>query len=162
MGVYGDQIARLKLVREIAKSKGRDDLLESDVVQLHAMVLSVADQVGDLLAAIPMTFKQYTKHDLLHARNLIDLMGRFIPAKTLKKLNGVELTVLVLVAMLHDFGMYVQEEEIERIVDGEEFKKLLDAMPEKKQAISDAEEAGRPYAASAIRDAVLADYFRKL
>jgi len=162
MGVYGDQIARLKLVREIAKSMDRDDLPESDVIQLHAMVLSVADQVGDLLAAIPMTFKQYTKHDLLHAKNLIDLMGRFIPAKTLKKLNGVELTVLVLVAMLHDFGMYVDEEEKQKIVDGEEFNELLDAMPEKRQAISDAEEARRPFAASVVRDAVLADFFRKL
>src|SRR3954451_21131870 len=108
MGVYGEQIARLKLVREIAKSQDRDDLPESDVIQLDALVLSVADQVGDLLAAIPMTFKQYKKHDLLHAKNLIDLMGRFIPGRTLKKLNGVELTVLVLVAMLHDFGMYVE------------------------------------------------------
>jgi len=162
MGVYGEQIAGLKLVKEIAKSKGRDDLADSDAIQLHAMVLTVADQVGDLLAAIPMTFKQYTKHDLLHAKNLIDLMGHFIPTKTLKKLNGVELTVLVLVAMLHDFGMYVDEEEKQKIVDGEEFSKLLDAMPEKKQAITDSEASGRPYAASAIRDAVLADYFRKL
>ena len=162
MGVYGDQIARLKLVQAIAKSKGRDDVSETEASQLQAMVTGVADKVGDLLAAIPMTFKQYTKHDLLHARNLIYLMGRFIPAKTLKNLTGLELTVLALVAMLHDFGMYVEEEEKQRIVDGEEFSDLLDAIPEKKQAIEDAEAAGRPYAASAIRDAVLANYFRKL
>lgn len=147
MAAYGDQIGRLKLVQAIQKAAGRDDLSEFDAAQLHAMVLNVADAVGDLLAAIPMTFRQYTKHDLLHARNLIDLMGRFIPAKTLKQLNAVELAVLALVAMLHDFGMYVEEGEKAAILDGQEFGKLLDAMPDKKRAIDEAEAAGRPYLA---------------
>ena len=46
------------------------------------MVLDVADIAGPLLSRVPMTFKQYTEHDLGHSVNLIRLMGEFVPEGT--------------------------------------------------------------------------------
>ncbi|HWW77582.1 MAG TPA: hypothetical protein VNZ44_19420, partial [Pyrinomonadaceae bacterium] len=108
---YAAQIADLKLYKELEGSAGRDGTTDADVTQLVAMVNEAAAVAGPLLELIPQTFKQYTSHNLGHCRNLIDLMGRFIPRETLGRMNGLELAVLLLSALLHDFGMFVTDRE---------------------------------------------------
>lgn len=162
MGVYADQIAKLKLVKLLEKSAGRDDVSLTDVQKLHAAVLQAADIVGPLLERVPVTFRQYTEHNLGHSANLVRLMGRFIPEKTQKQLNALEIAVLVLSAMLHDLGMFVTDAERTEALESEEFARFLDAAPDKQQAIAEAYAAGRNVTARVIEDAVLADYFRRL
>jgi hypothetical protein len=162
MGVYAKQIANLSLVKRIRKNASDEHVPEIDADLLHAMVLGTADSIGDALAQIPVTFRQYTKHDLLHARNLIFHMGKFIPANTLKILNPLELSVLVLAAMLHDLGMYVTPQERDEYIDSEAFRSFLAASPERDRAMEEARAGGRPSVARAIEDAALAEYFRKL
>jgi hypothetical protein len=161
LGAYADQIAKLKLVQLLEKSGGRDDVSETDVTKLHAAVLDAADIAGPLLERIPVTFRQYTEHNIGHSRNLISLMGKFIPTKTQKILNALEIAVLLLAAILHDLGMFVTDAERTEFLGSDEFERFLNADPEKEQAISDARAAGKHVTARAIEDAVLADYFRK-
>jgi hypothetical protein len=152
LGAYADQIQRLSLFHALsARPSG-------DAVKLAGMVLDVADIAGPLLSRIPMTFKQYTEHDLGHSVNLIRLMGEFIPETTRVTLSDVEVAVLILSAILHDFGMYVEPDEKETFLASDHYKAFLAASPERQHAIESS-----PHAAvvRAIEDAALADYFRK-
>lgn len=162
MGAYAEQIANLKLVTLLERSAGRDGIAKTDVEQLHANVLKVADTAGRLLEAIPLTFRQYTEHNLTHSANLIRLMGDFIPAKTLDELNAVELAVLSFAALLHDLGMFVTDAERNQLLQSQDFVRFLNADPEKEHAIAEAEATGRRITVRAIEDAVIADYFRRL
>ncbi|HEX2059485.1 MAG TPA: hypothetical protein VHK90_01985, partial [Thermoanaerobaculia bacterium] len=162
MGRYGEQISELPLYALLtSKARGKRGQT-ADVGKLSGLVLEIADLAGPLLANIPVTFKQYTTHDIGHAANLIDLMARFIPKKTQQTMSAVEVAVLMLSALLHDLGMYVTEEEKTQYLESERFRSFLAASPDKEHAIAEAAAAGKRGTVRAIEDAALADYFRKL
>lgn len=162
MGQYADRIANLELVQQLKKSAGRDDIPATDITKLEAMVFEVADIVGPLLSRIPQTFKQYTEHDIGHCCNIIYLMGKFIPKSTLERLNGLELTMLILVALLHDLGMFITEAEKADAEKSDNYKHFLSSHPDRASAMVEAFEAKNLYRATAIQDALLAEYFRRL
>ena len=162
MGDHAVLISNLKLVKELNKSARRDGISSEDVVKLAALVNDVADIAGPLLERIPATFKQYTEHNIRHCRNLIDLMGRFIPRKTLACLNGLELAVLILSALLHDFGMFVTEDEKREALRSKEFESFLASHHDRAVAVAEARERGDHERAEVIEDALLAEYFRRM
>ncbi|HEX2205850.1 MAG TPA: hypothetical protein VHG91_21225 [Longimicrobium sp.] len=135
-------------------SAGRDDVSTSEVEQLVGMVLDVADRIGPLLDRIPLTFKQYTEHNIGHSRNLVYLMGKFIPQDTLRTLNGVELAILVLSALLHDAGMHVTEQEKELVVASEEFRWFQAVQVERNALLEKARTANEHVRAGMIMDAI--------
>jgi hypothetical protein len=163
---YAAQIADLRLFTELKNSAGRDGISETDVTQLVGMVNHAAAVAGPLLALVPLTFRQYTNHDIDHCRNLIDLMGRFIPAETLKRLNGLELAVLILSALLHDFGMFVKDEERaafkQAALTSPEYGAFIAGHHARASAVEEARAAGEYERAEAIQDSLLADYFRRM
>jgi HD superfamily phosphodiesterase len=162
MGQYAELIAELPLLQQLKASAGRDQIPETDVAQLYALVLRAADTSGPLLSRIPITFTQYTEHDIGHCRNLLDLCGRFIPQATLQTLNAVELTLLALSVLLHDFGMFVSEEEKRAALQSPEFNDYIAADGDRQSAIERAEGEARPWEAEYLRDAALAEYFRRI
>ncbi|HYO90737.1 MAG TPA: hypothetical protein VEQ40_03845, partial [Pyrinomonadaceae bacterium] len=159
---YAKLIADLKLVKLLKKSHGRDDIPGSDIDKLAAMVNDAADIAGPLLERIPQTFKQYTDHNIGHCHNLIDLMGRFIPRKTLDNLNGLELAMLILSALLHDFGMFVTEQEKREALASKGYESFLASHHDRANAIREARERGDHDRAQVIEDALLAEYFRRM
>ncbi len=162
MGQYAELVAQLPILQQLRGSAGQDQIPESDVAQLYALVLRVADTAGPLLSRIPITFTQYTEHDIGHCRNLLDLCGRFIPPATLQNLNAVELTLLALSVLLHDFGMFVSEEEKRAALESPEFTEYIAADVDRQSAIERAEVELRPWEANYLRDAALAEYFRRI
>lgn len=162
MGQYARLISDLKLVKELRKSAGREDISAEDVEKLVALVYEVADTAGPLLERIPATFKQYTEHNILHCRNLLDLMARFIPRETLKELNALELSVLILSALLHDFGMFVSEKEKRDALTSAEFDSFLAGHHDRAAALAEARRDDDHERAEIIQDALLAEYFRRL
>ncbi len=159
MGRYADQIAELELVRQIDRNVGVDGISRSDAQKLSALVMEVADTAGPLLSRIPVVFKQYTEHDLGHSRNLIDLMGRFIPPDTLRNLNALELSLLVIAALLHDIGMFVTDAEKSDVLLSDAFRAFVAASPERFRVLEASSLLPNPR--QAIEDAALAEFFRK-
>lgn len=163
---YAAQLADLRLFHELKNSAGRDGLTETDVADLVGMVNHAAAVAGPLLALIPQTFRQYTDHDVGHCRNLIYLMGRFIPEETLKRLNGLELAVLILSALLHDFGMFVGDEERAEVkrafLGSQDYGAFTAGHHARAVAVEEARRAGEHERAEAIEDSLLADYFRRM
>jgi|GEM_PF-1771894 hypothetical protein len=162
MTYYADQIAALPLLDHLRVSVGRDDLSRADVEQLAGMVLDAAETIGPLLKQIPLTFRQYTEHDIQHSRNLIFLMGKFIPASTLKRLNAVELAILALSALLHDAGMFVTDAEKEATLASAEYRRFEAGQGDRAALLAKAREAGEHLRAATLQDALLAEYFRRL
>ncbi|HEY0602687.1 MAG TPA: hypothetical protein VGD58_07235, partial [Herpetosiphonaceae bacterium] len=162
MGQYADQIATLELVLQLKKSAGRDNISQTEIDKLDGMVADAADTVGPLLKLIPQTFKQYTEHDIGHSRNILYLMGRFIPSATLEQLNGLELAILILSALLHDLGMFVSDEEKIATLQSREYSHFLAHHHDRVAAMNEARSKSDDYRADLIRDALLAEYFRRL
>lgn len=154
-------IEDLKLLKELTNSVGRDDISAADVTKLEAMVYEVADIAGPLLNRIPGIFKHYTEHNIEHCRNILDLMGRFIPSETLKQMNALELSILILTALLHDFGMFVSDEDKEEVLHNESSHQFFASHHERWAAMKEAEQAAEKEKYETLRDALLADYFRR-
>ncbi|MBN1345674.1 MAG: ATP-binding protein [Phycisphaerae bacterium] len=162
MGQYASQIRGLRLYKELKASEGRDDVDGEDVESLAGLICDVAKAVGPVLKRIPQTFPQYTEHDISHSRNVIDLMGQFIPQSTLEKLNALELAVLILGGLLHDVGMAVTDAEKQYDAASEDYREFRSAHINEVSAIEQARAHGQDRRASAIEDAILAEYYRRV
>ena len=125
-GEYAKRIGQLGLYKRLGKSWKEDSkFAKDDVGELTALIGNVADEVGPLLQRIPDTFQQYTEHGIEHSCNVINLMEKFIPEKTFGKLNPLELSLLMLSALLHDMGMVVEAQEKEEALKSNDFKAFL-------------------------------------
>ena len=162
MAHYADQIAHLPLLNTLRGSAGRADVSPAEVELLAAMVSDTAETIGPLLARIPLTFRQYTEHDIRHSANLIRLMGRFIPAATLERLNAVELAILALAALLHDSGMFVTDTEKEAALASAEYRRFEAGQGERAALLVRTREAGEHLRAATLQDALLAEFFRRI
>jgi hypothetical protein len=162
MAQYAERIAALPIVQVLKASAGRDQISQTEVDQLHGLILNIADAAGPLLSRVSHTFSQYTEHDIGHCRNLLDLCGRFIPPATLEQLNAVELALLISAILLHDFGMFVSEDEKITALESPEFGEYIGADTERQEAIDRARLEGRSWDADYLRDAALAEYFRRV
>ena len=89
-------------------------------------------------------------------------MGRFIPHETLKKMNGLELAVLISSALLHDFGMFVSEKKKKETLKSEDFSTFLSGHNDRASALEEARDKRELDRAEIIQDALLAEYFRRL
>jgi len=162
MESYEGQVAKLRLYKQLKEYPCENpDFRSSDITELEAMVANVADKIGCLLEDIPKTFKQYTLHDIRHCCNVIDLMGRFIPKDTLEKLNPLELTILILTALLHDTGMIVSDQEKKVFLDSKEFGDFKSRNQDQLRAIEETKSKGNDFLARIIEDALLAEYLRR-
>jgi hypothetical protein len=161
MGQYAEIIGKQKLVKELSRSAGRDGVEASDVTQLSGMVTAVADAVGPLLELIPRTFPQFTKHDIHHCCNVLELMGRMIPPGTMKQLNSIELAMLCVAALIHDVGMAVGDSEREKALASGEFLTFISHRPDRCDALRDAEAAGATSRVNALRMSLAAEFFRR-
>lgn len=163
MAEFAKQISDLPLYQELDRAAGRDSIGVTDIDLLKALVNHVADTVGPLLTQIPVTFRQYTVHDIRHCRNVIARMGDIVPPETLKKLNALEITFLLLSALLHDVGMVVTDHEKAETLGSESFRRFrAEGHADRNKAVEEAREAGNEPRARAIEDALLAEYYRRL
>lgn len=70
------------------------------------------------LERIVRVFRNYTKHDISHSRNVIEIMYELIE-DNVNDLEELELTLLIMAAITHDLGMFATEEEIKKIKSDE-------------------------------------------
>lgn len=89
-----------------------------DAKKLAQYLLDLCKEARDRMKAFPSLHPQYTLHDEAHLLRVTELMALIMPRKTLDGLNPVEIALLVLAAHLHDQGMVLEREELEKIRSG--------------------------------------------
>ena len=86
---------------------------DSEVAKSIAAVLpSICNEAYQRMKAFPSLHPQYTLHDETHLLRVTELMALILGEEMLKKLNPVEITLLILAAHFHDQGMVLDESEI--------------------------------------------------
>ncbi len=74
----------------------------------------VYESVKDILnTRIQYVFPNYTLHNTGHSFRIMEYMSKLV--QDYKKLNELEITMLILSALLHDIGMAVSEEDVQSI-----------------------------------------------
>ncbi|MCI8311409.1 MAG: HD domain-containing protein [Lachnospiraceae bacterium] len=90
----------------------------------YTMIVNTLEKVAtDLLATICEFMPEYTKHNIDHSLNVLNIIEKILP--NVNALNITELVLLVYAAVLHDIGMVANREEVSSIKDSEEYKSLL-------------------------------------
>ncbi len=77
-----------------------------------AWVKKVYEEAVAYLGDVRQDFKNYTLHDGIHVRNVLDAMGGLL-GDWIGKLSAGEIELLILAACLHDLGMVYTDEERE-------------------------------------------------
>lgn len=96
-----------------------DDLKLFQILkQRESKFISMIDGVNSTIKAllesgIPVVFPNYTLHNIEHSYRVIKYMGDIV--KDTEKLNELEITIMILVGLLHDVGMAVSTKDIELI-----------------------------------------------
>lgn len=90
--------------------------LQSRESRFYHTILDVYESVKSLLnQRISQVFPTYTQHDIEHSIRIIKHMEKIIPDVEL--LNDLEITLLILSALLHDIGMAATDEEKNEIIE---------------------------------------------
>ncbi len=167
MSMHREAVEKNKLFGEFDKLAGFEDVSDSDVTLLQAMVLDTAERIGPHLDRIRHTFAQYTEHNLQHLLNIADHIHGFLPRQELNggevvNVNAVELTYLWLAILLHDIGMFVSDaNEKQTILDSAEYKDLLRHHRKRQEDAQKARDAGHTVMAAAIDDGLFAEFIRR-
>ncbi len=111
MSIFDQTIRETVLFRKLEASANRGGLSNGDVIHLTGIIEKVVNQIAPVLDRILLIFPQYTVHDIQHSKNILEMIGRFIPTATIDQLNGLELTFLILAGVLHDIGMFIADSE---------------------------------------------------
>lgn len=91
--------------------------LESDSAW-DSYVKALAIKLDNILNGQPVFFREYTFHGVKHVNRLLELIGRLIPTATLKKLTGKDIGILISSVLLHDIGMFIQNEGLQKLIYG--------------------------------------------
>ncbi|MCT4618217.1 MAG: ATP-binding protein [Marinisporobacter sp.] len=78
------------------------------------------------LMAIVYNFPHYSLHNHSHSETIINKIEMVLGEKSIKKLQPTETWLLLQVAYLHDFGMILYDELIEKEWQSKEFQKYLE------------------------------------
>ncbi|WP_343522017.1 ATP-binding protein [Pedobacter sp.] len=130
--------------------------------QLSSKIEIIVDRVSDLLHRIPENMEEYTLHDSNHSAKIIEIIGKFLPPKTLSALNAIELTLTILSAYLHDIGMTSTKKEREDIISSDvQFAILFKTLSDKKENYEYYISKGEHRSATFIQDQVFTEFLRR-
>ncbi len=78
--------------------------------------MSGLDNITTYFETTPLFFREYTNHGIRHINAVLEYADRLIPAKTFRKLNNTDISILVLGILLHDIGMFVEKTGLEKLL----------------------------------------------
>lgn len=124
---------------------------------------------SDLLKSVLMHYPHYSLHDASHSEAVLSKMEMLLGDR-IKRLSPTDTWLLLHAAYVHDLGMVIQWDEIEKLWEEEEFKKYLEELKsspdseirEAADFILNAKTKDRvwPLKASRYVSLINADYFR--
>lgn len=126
-----DDYKQIKLYQRLESiSNQNHDGLLSKVDELITAIQPILDSIGR------DSFSDYTLHNHLHSRKLMQLAGYIIPDEVLNHLSSLELTVMIMSFYLHDLGMVLCYNDKAKILCSEEFQTFIDSKEEYSTRIS--------------------------
>lgn len=91
-----------------------------DTIAIIANLVEVCDEASNRAKLCPVFFTEYTLHDQTHFVRVTELMA-YILGDTLKKLNDIEIILLILSAFYHDQGMIIDNSDYSLLEKDENF-----------------------------------------
>ena len=85
----------------------------------RSRIETVYNFIKPLAGIRPLGNEEFTDHDLAHSARIVERIGKLLPKGA--KLNQPELYVLLLAALLHDFGMWVARSDAAKWLEDENF-----------------------------------------
>ena len=95
-------------------------ILNNDVATI--LKHNIETKFVPLLNNIKIRLPEYTSHSETHSINVLENMWKIIPQQTKDNLSLVELILLIYSAYLHDIGMFIDDNDINGILDNSEYK----------------------------------------
>lgn len=104
------KLSRSKIYKMLrAKSENESDVVQASVIGL---VNDAGEYCHNKLKTVIRHMPEFTLHDEVHIFNVLYLMEKLIPPKTLDFLSVPELMLLILTAFFHDIGMAPEENQV--------------------------------------------------
>lgn len=156
-----ERLTRTKIYRALREREGEGSRRNQDTISLVNSVNKIVKDTDILLTRVQDNFPEYTLHDTTHSVKIVELMDKIIPNETLRSLNNLELSILILSAYLHDIGMVKPREETRRILRSREFIEFREENTDISQSIEDATKIGNNRTAIELEDALITEFVRK-
>lgn len=101
-------------------------ILESrKLYKFIANIDETIEMITPILNEICIYFNNYTLHNIEHSLRVLYNMCAIAGKATLNKLSDLEIAMIIYVALLHDVGMWISPDEIEKIESNSQFKYYL-------------------------------------
>ena len=107
-------ISNTKAYKELEKRRSKkQDIIDSYTAKLEILEVFLSDEYKK----IETYFPEYTYHDWNHTINVLEYMYDLVEQPA--QLSAEEIMVMIFVALLHDIGMAVDEEEAKELIGKE-------------------------------------------
>ncbi len=91
----------------------------------NANIVNLSNNVFPYYTLSPCFFPDYTIHGVDHVNVVLDLADHLIPDETMACLRPKEAAILVAAVIIHDIGMFITEDGLERILSGDRAENLV-------------------------------------
>lgn len=112
---------------EIVLPKRIQEKLQQDPAA-HANIVNLSNNVFSYYTLSPCFFPDYTIHGIDHVNVVLDLADHLIPDETMEHLRPKEVAILVAAIIIHDIGMFITEDGLERILTGDHAGNLVQGL----------------------------------
>lgn len=100
---------------------GFKDNNEKVAQNLANNLITICDDAITRMKTVPVLHTQYTLHDEVHLLRVTQIMAMILSDEGLEKLNPIEIALLILAAFFHDQGMVLNDDEIEKMNNDNDF-----------------------------------------
>lgn len=91
-----------------------------NVSKWHVIVNSLILNTENYFENLPLKFfPEYTIHGTRHINRVLEIIDKLIPQETFEKLTERHLGILICSIIMHDIGMFIQEDGVFSIIYGE-------------------------------------------
>ena len=99
---------------ELFKKFERFGLIDSDMWKYLGRLDELLPVIQKFLEYVPITYPHHTSHNIQHSLTVVHRIGQLLEDELVKEMTNVEFFIIVASALLHDTGMVVSQEELER------------------------------------------------
>lgn len=110
-------------MENILKNRCADDEYKLEKYQLLQLLKKEAEKK---LKSVSLYFSHFSSHDISHSLNIINSISMLLNKKQLDSLSTSDIFVFLTVCYYHDIGMAITFEQIEKIIDSDEWRKKLE------------------------------------